>query len=175
MNRSHVGFILILVLVGFTGYSQNVGIGTTSPNPKAALEIQATDKGILFPRLTSAQRDAIPNPPDGLHIYNVDERCLNYYDSLFATWSCYCESDTCKAVFIRISSNAANIDFYNAYAINYPKVRKFTVLVDDGVIISNGLNFFNMPFSGVYAIKIINKGGIYGAGGAGGRGPPPRR
>lgn len=82
-----------------------VGIGTTTPNPKAALEIKSTDKGVLFPMLTNAQRDAIVNPPDGLHIFNKDERCLNVYDSLFSTWSCYCEVDTCKAVLIRITAN----------------------------------------------------------------------
>lgn len=169
MNKKNLLFTFLLLLP-IVFYSQNVGIGTTTPNPKAALEIKATDKGILFPRLTSAQRDAISDPPNGLHIYNVDERCLNYYDSTFSTWSCYCEGDTCKAIFIHISANASSIDFYTTYAINYPKARKFSILVIEGITISGGINFFNMPLTGVYDIKIINRGEIFGSGGPGGTG-----
>jgi hypothetical protein len=38
--------------------------------PTAALEVRSTTKGVLFPRMTSTQRDAISSPPDGLAIYN---------------------------------------------------------------------------------------------------------
>jgi hypothetical protein len=37
----------------------NVGIGTNTPNPKSLLELSATDKGFLVPRLTTAQRLAV--------------------------------------------------------------------------------------------------------------------
>ena len=40
--------------------SGNVGIGTTTPASRAVLELSSTDKGFLPPRLTAAQRDAIP-------------------------------------------------------------------------------------------------------------------
>lgn len=52
-----------------------VGIGTATPNSSAALEVVSTSKGILFPRLTTSQRDAIVTPPFGLVLYNttVDE------------------------------------------------------------------------------------------------------
>lgn len=56
-------------------FSQNVGIGTTTPNAKAVLEIKPSDKGILFSRLTTAQRNNITNTPDGLHVFNTDEHC----------------------------------------------------------------------------------------------------
>ncbi|MFD2720734.1 beta strand repeat-containing protein [Hymenobacter monticola] len=52
--------------------AQNVGIGTPTPNSKAALEISATDKGLLVPRLTAAQRTAIASPPQGLMVYQTD-------------------------------------------------------------------------------------------------------
>ena len=38
-----------------------VGVGTTTPDAKSALDIRATDKGLLIPRLTAAQRTAIIN------------------------------------------------------------------------------------------------------------------
>jgi len=48
-----------------------VGIGTTSPNAAALLDITSTTKGFLPPRMTETQRDAISSPPNGLEIYNT--------------------------------------------------------------------------------------------------------
>ncbi len=161
-------FIIITLFFNLNAISQ-VGIGTTTPNAKAVLDIKSTDKGVLFPRLTTTQRDAITNPPNGLHIYNSDESCMNFYDSVFATWSCYCEMDSCKVVFIRISANATNINFNTAYAVNYSWARKFTILVAEGVSVT-GIIFTSLPINANYQIKITNRGNIYGQGGTGGNG-----
>ena len=64
-------------------YAQ-VGINTTSPHPSAALEVYATNKGFLPPRLTTAQRDAIDPKPAGLMIYNTDLSCMQYWNA--TTW-----------------------------------------------------------------------------------------
>lgn len=56
--------------IAATGYAQqNVGIGTTTPNASAALDVSSNNKGILIPRLDSAQRVAISNPAEGLMVY----------------------------------------------------------------------------------------------------------
>lgn len=47
-----------------------VGIGTNSPNAAARLDVTSTTSGFLPPRMTTAQRDAISTPPDGLMLYN---------------------------------------------------------------------------------------------------------
>lgn len=59
-------------------YSQ-VGIGTTTPNASSVLDVSATDKGVLLPRMTGVQRDAIVDPALGLMIYNLDENSLQLY------------------------------------------------------------------------------------------------
>ncbi|GAB3590025.1 hypothetical protein GCM10027345_44450 [Hymenobacter daeguensis] len=59
--------------------AQNVGIGTATPNAKAALEISATNKGLLIPRLTQAQRTAIVSPPDGLMVFQTDNTTGFWY------------------------------------------------------------------------------------------------
>jgi hypothetical protein len=48
----------------------NVGIGTTSPNAAARLDVTSTTSGFLPPRMTTTQRDAITSPPNGLILYN---------------------------------------------------------------------------------------------------------
>jgi hypothetical protein len=53
-----------------------VGLGG-SPDAAAELEISSTTRGFLPPRLTTAQRDAIVAPPDGLIVYNTTTNALN--------------------------------------------------------------------------------------------------
>ena len=53
-------------------YAQ-VGINTNTPDASSALEIESTTGGILIPRMTETQRDAIALPASGLMIYQTDE------------------------------------------------------------------------------------------------------
>ncbi|GAB5401183.1 MAG: hypothetical protein Aureis2KO_27680 [Aureisphaera sp.] len=62
---------LLFLLIASSCYAQ-VGIGTTSPDPSSVLDITASDKGVLIPRMTSTERDAIVDPINGLMIYNTD-------------------------------------------------------------------------------------------------------
>lgn len=54
-----------------------VGINTDTPDPKSILDIQSTDKGILVPRMTETQRDAIDPAPNGLMVYNLTTKSLS--------------------------------------------------------------------------------------------------
>lgn len=46
-------------------------IGGSDRDPSAILELRSNDKGLLLPRLSIQERDAISNPATGLLIYNV--------------------------------------------------------------------------------------------------------
>ncbi|MEI6436432.1 MAG: hypothetical protein WCP32_16510 [Bacteroidota bacterium] len=48
------------------------GFGTVTPAASAALEVTSTNSGVLLPRMTRAQRNAIATPAEGLMVY-----CLN--------------------------------------------------------------------------------------------------
>jgi len=63
--------ILFFLLISWSALAQT-GIGTTTPNASAKLEVAATDKGFLLPRMTSAQRTAITTPANGLLVYQTD-------------------------------------------------------------------------------------------------------
>ena len=63
--------VMWLFLVFLSGKAQT-GIGTTSPNVSAKLEVAATDKGFLLPRMTATQRSAIATPANGLLVYQTD-------------------------------------------------------------------------------------------------------
>ncbi|HUM47772.1 MAG TPA: tail fiber domain-containing protein [Chitinophagales bacterium] len=55
------------------------GIGTIAPNASSLLDITSTNKGVLIPRMTKAQRDAIPTPVEGLLIYQTNSTAGFYY------------------------------------------------------------------------------------------------
>ena len=63
-----------------------VGIGTTSPNASALLDVYSTTQGLLPPRMTTTQRNAISSPATGLTIYNTSLDELETYDGTTNGW-----------------------------------------------------------------------------------------
>ncbi len=66
-----------------------VSIGSALTDTSAILDLFAIDKGLLVPRLTTAQRDLIFNPAKGLMIYNFDsdEIQINRGTSIIPLWT----------------------------------------------------------------------------------------
>jgi len=69
------------------GFSQNnVGIGTNSPDSNAILEMQATNKGILIPRMTAAQRNnmspSLGLTQKGMLVFDNDSTNFFYWDGV---------------------------------------------------------------------------------------------
>ncbi|MDB9888432.1 fibronectin type III domain-containing protein [Polaribacter sp.] len=66
-------FFTLLAAVLLTAItSAQVGIGTTTPDASSALDITSTTKGLLMPRMTNVQRQAISNPAAGLQVFVTD-------------------------------------------------------------------------------------------------------
>jgi hypothetical protein len=66
-------FFTLLAAVLLTAItSAQVGIGTTTPDASSALDITSTTGGLLVPRMTAAERDAITSPAQGLIIFCSD-------------------------------------------------------------------------------------------------------
>lgn len=68
----------------FVRDDNSVGVGTATPNASAALDVTSVTKGMLIPRMTSAQRVAIPAPATGLIVYETPTNLFYYFDGL--TW-----------------------------------------------------------------------------------------
>lgn len=90
MLRSQVTVLSLLLTVSIS-FSQGVGINNANnpPHPSAGLDVDFNNKGLLVPRLTTVQRDAIVNPATGLIIYNTNTNCLNMYDGSVWKTSCF--------------------------------------------------------------------------------------
>lgn len=72
--------VLALLLCGST-MAQNVGINTNMPDNSAALHVDATNKGLLIPRMSKSDRGTISLPANGLLIYQTDDSPGFYYNS----------------------------------------------------------------------------------------------
>ena len=80
MNKRSVITLLLATL--FTlGLSAQVSVSSTGTNPDASamLDVQSTDKGMLVPRMTTAQRTAISNPATGLLVFDTDTGSFMFY------------------------------------------------------------------------------------------------
>lgn len=79
MKRIFNLLCFLIVGVGSAAAQGNVGINTTSPNASALLDLTSTTSGLLVPRMTQAQRNAIIAPTTGLLIYQTDNSPQFYY------------------------------------------------------------------------------------------------
>ncbi|MBD99476.1 MAG: hypothetical protein CMO34_06505 [Verrucomicrobia bacterium] len=84
-NISRLGILLTLyfILSTFHSYAQNVSINTdgTPPDGSAMLDVVATDKGLLIPRMSEAQKNAIANPATSLIIFQTDGTTGFYFNA----------------------------------------------------------------------------------------------
>jgi len=59
----------------------SVGIGTTTPDQSSVLDLFSNSKGLIIPRMTTIERDAIAQPVEGLQIINTTTKCLEIFFS----------------------------------------------------------------------------------------------
>jgi hypothetical protein len=84
-----VSFLLLAILLlaqldSPVRAQNNVGIGTTTPEASALLDLTSTDKGFLVPRMSNAQMLSIVLPATGLLVYNTTQSSFYYYNG--STW-----------------------------------------------------------------------------------------
>jgi uncharacterized protein (TIGR02145 family) len=84
--------ILLATIFTIASYSLTAQVAITSdgsqPDGSAMLDVQSTTRGVLFPRMTETERDAIENPAEGLLIFNTTTMCFDYYFA--SSWKSFC-------------------------------------------------------------------------------------
>ena len=81
-------FFFFVIFCVFNSHAQ-VGIGTDNPHDSSILDLNPSgnDKGLLIPRLSQGQRDAITSPANGLLIFQTDNtEGFYFYSSTTSTW-----------------------------------------------------------------------------------------
>jgi hypothetical protein len=65
-------------ILGDLWITDDVGIGTETP--QGALDVNSTTGGLIVPRMTTTERDAL-TPVDGTIIYNTTDSQFNFYEN----------------------------------------------------------------------------------------------
>ena len=89
MKKHLLAALLMLGTGSMFAQNQNVGIGTTTPDASAILDLTSSSKGFLAPRVTTAERTAITSPANGLLVYDITIGCYFYYNS--TGWLSLCQ------------------------------------------------------------------------------------
>ncbi|SFZ91088.1 hypothetical protein SAMN05216324_10265 [Chryseobacterium limigenitum] len=172
-----IGFLLIALFLNFGKfYSQTnnggVGINTSSPNSNSVLDVVSgnNNKGILIPRLTETQRNAIAiNKPkdDGLTIYNTTEDCFNYWSFIDDEWKSVCgqlgksvftvDCSASKAMGAYVKGKELTNSNYLSISVNVTKVGNYTI---SGTT-TNGYNFYGTGVflnTGTQTVQVLGQG-----------------
>src|SRR6185436_13219047 len=73
--------VFVILTSGPALFSQALGLNNSTPNASSIFDAVSTTKGMLLPRMTTAQRDAIATPATGLIVYVTDKTTgFSYYD-----------------------------------------------------------------------------------------------
>jgi hypothetical protein len=75
-------YLIPFVLLFFSAYTYaqvKIGDNPNTIDPASILEMEDTNRGMLIPRMTTVQRDAISSPPNGLQVYNITTNTMDVY------------------------------------------------------------------------------------------------
>jgi len=97
---------LAAVLLTATTYAQ-IGINNENPDASAALDITSTTGGLLVPRMTETQRDAISPAATGLMIYQTDGTVGFYYYN-GSSWEGYYSKNEVDTLIANLQSQITN-------------------------------------------------------------------
>ena len=127
----------------------SAGIGTLTPNASSIMEMVSTTKGLLIPRMTTAQRNAIVTPATGLIIYQTDgtKGLYNYTGTAWAA--------------VNSSPNKTLSNLTAPTAISQSLLPGVTNSIDVGSI--------NKQWKDIYAGGNVNGNGFIKAGGTSGQ------
>ncbi|AYN00571.1 hypothetical protein [Chryseobacterium sp. 3008163] len=170
--------ILLLIFLFTVGeiYSQAtngaVGINTSAPNLNSVLDVVSSgnNKGVLMPRLTETQRDAIvinPATDDGLTIFNITEDCYNYWSLADNEWKSVCgqigksvftiDCSNSKAMGTYIQGKELTASNYLSVSVNVTKIGNYTITGTT----TNGYNFYGTGVflnTGIQTVQIPGQG-----------------
>ena len=87
MKSIRTFFVIIALIITYSLEAQvSVSSDGSPPDPSAMLDVKSTSKGVLIPRMTTDQRDAITNPAVSLLIFNITTQCYEGYSTQDMQW-----------------------------------------------------------------------------------------
>lgn len=158
--------------------NKNLGVGTTTPNPNAVLDIVSptNNQGVLFPRLTTAQRTTLAGLLDaddsGLMLYDTDEKALYIWDG--AAWKNNDATTLHLPLTGTANSNALSLEITETNAANMVGVVAISTAGEGAAIKGDNSNANGAITTAHGVMGVANAGGnnagVYGTTVGGGTG-----
>ncbi|MCT4664282.1 MAG: fibronectin type III domain-containing protein [Flavobacteriales bacterium] len=139
---------LLTIFVSVEAFSQ-IGIGTTTPHSSSVLDVHSTNKGFLLPRIR--HHSDISNPAEGLTIYDLSDRCINYHNG--TDWQSFCSDNIAPNAILDLrvtDSTSTSISLAWSPAFDNTSTEKYFISQDGTIIdsvdaptityVSTGLN-----------------------------------
>tara|TARA_B100001113_G_C21115014_1_gene624982 strand:- start:1232 stop:2905 length:1674 start_codon:yes stop_codon:yes gene_type:complete len=177
MNDTLTACLLITftLCLSFSIETQNVSFNEngSSPDPSAMLDVSATDKGILIPRMTAADRLAITSPANGLLVFQTNPP--NGFYVYFAStnrWSRITQDSTLSlSDVLMVGDDAANQNIVNVNQLSIgnsslnAKLQVYDPIFPNIRLSTSNAATSNAVNSGV--IEFMENGGDFESGGLG--------
>jgi len=153
MKTSIFSLMLTLVVLNCQSQSVGVGVGVLIPHNSAMLDVSSSSKGLLPPRLSTAQRTAIASPANGLIVYDSTVSSLMVYSA--GTWNTLSSGGSTGIAFKAVAGNQNNgLPAYDAFN-KLPSMNINTLGYNVGTALSNdGKAIFTAPSNGVYHFEV---------------------
>ena len=158
------------ISLGDSTQSTQVGIGTSFPNNSALVEIKSTTKGLLIPRGTGTQRNAITSPATGLLQYSntTDAGLEGMYGYVSGGWKRFLTTSDSTTLAIPVLGNT-QIAYSNGSTLvgnnNFTyDGTNFTAIANGNITTSGGL--FDLVANASSRIRVDNTTGLLSLGDA---------
>jgi len=167
--------MIILIIVTSVNLKGQVSINKdgTDPHPSAILDLKSTEGGLLIPRMTETERDAISAPASGLLIYNTTTNCLDMYNG--TDWIEFCTGSGSGSgnaqITIGTGGSCLNTIVHGSYVANQSLTANEYVTMDVDVatagaysITSNTVNGISFSGTGIFTVTGTQSVTLLGSG-----------
>ena len=83
---SNTNSIALKAPIASPSFTGSVAVGTATPSASAVLDITSNSKGILIPRMSNSERDAVANPVNALLVFNTTNNRFEVYKTTCSCW-----------------------------------------------------------------------------------------
>lgn len=127
--KNKLKFLLGIALFISGIANAQVGINTTTPNPSSALDVNSTNGGVLVSRMTSAQRDAIASPANGLLIFNTVNNSFEVFKTTCSCWvTIYDGGDFPANSVVNTPPAAGSLNYSGSFTVGKSATLNYTYL-----------------------------------------------
>ncbi len=181
MQKKRISLVVyFFIAITYRIFAQ-VGINATNIHPSAIFQIDSKNKGFLMPRVTTAQRNLIISPAEGLMIYNTDRNAIQFFrgnvglsNTLSGWYDIQCNNDI--SIELTPNSEGITLDFskLTSQGLIYPTLTQtppHTIstshLADVGLIgpitqnISSGLGITDIRYENRNEIGFLGSNSIF--------------